>query len=375
MITKTNKFLKLMPYIFTLFLILWTHLQHLSINLEFTDLFLNYSIMPFLTKDTIKDYLIKIDSLKRDMSNGDVNLKLNPMWITGITDGEGNFSVNIQKGNNKPKINLTFKIDQKEDSAGILYDLSRYFDCGKVVLDNRGYKSFKVVKLADILNIIIPHFDKYPLITSKQLNYLDFKKIAFMLDKNNSDINKIETIINNMNSKRSFVEKWNYLSNTYASAEGKIIKLDPHWIQAFIDGEGCFQFGIADRISRGSTYIATTPTLEIAQNTHDVIVLNLIKEFFEAGYLKPKFNIYDLEESLSVRSVSRFVLRDSKKIIKFIEEYPMFTRKHEDFLKWKTLVLLKDSRAFDSSEGRLLMENIKASMNKGKYNLDINKNE
>lgn len=322
--------------------------------------------MPLISKDTIKDYLIKIDLLKRDMLNGDTNLKLNPMWVTGITDGEGNFSVNITKGINKPKINLTFKIDQKEDSAGILHDLSRYFNCGKIVNDNRGYKSFKVVKLTDILNIIIPHFDKFPLITSKQLNYLDFKKIALMLDKNNLDINKIKSIINNMNSRRNFLEKWNYLFNS------KIIKLDPHWIQAFIDGEGSFQFGIADRISRGSTYIATTPTLEIAQNTHDIFVLNLIKEYFEGGYLKPKFNISSLEEAQSVRSVSRYILRDSIKIINFVDKYPMLTRKHEDYLKWKTLVLLKDSRVFDSSEGRSLMEYIKSSMNRGKYNLDIN---
>jgi Fe-S-cluster formation regulator IscX/YfhJ len=379
MITKTiiKTFLNLMLlFIAFIFIFLNSFILKEIDNLEYINSFTNFnliincSIFPILSKDTIKDYLIKIDSLKRDMSNGDINLKLNPMWVTGITDGEGSFSVNIQKGINKPKINLTFKIDQKEDSAGILYDLSRYFNCGKVVIDNRGYKSFKVVKLTDILNIIIPHFDKYPLITSKHLNFLDLKKIALMLDKNDLDINKIESIINNMNSRRSFIDKWNYLFNS------KIIKLDPHWIQAFIDGEGSFQFGIADRISRGSTYIATTPTLEIAQNTHDVLVLSLIKQFFEAGYLKPKFNIFDLEEALSVRSVSRFVLRDSKKIIEFIDKYPMLTRKHEDYLKWKTLILLKDSRAFDSTEGRSLMEHIKASMNRGKYNnLDINENE
>ena len=74
-----------------------------------------------------------------------------------------------------------------------------------------------------------------------------------------------------MNSRRTFVDKLNYLSNS------KTVKLDPHWIQAFIDGEGSFKFGIADRNSRGSLYVATTPTLEIAQNTHDILVLNFIK--------------------------------------------------------------------------------------------------
>ena len=234
MITKTIIiiFLRLMLFLFAYFflflnfIVLNYFLLKLSIGLEYIDLIIYSSILPIISKDTIKDYLVKIDPLKRDMSNGDTNLKLNPMWITGITDGEGHFSANIQKGSNKPKISLTFKIDQKEDSAGILYDLSRYFNCGKVIIDNRGYKSFKVVKLADILNIIIPHFDKFTLITSKQLNFLDFRKKALMLDKNDLDINKIETIINNMNSRRSFVDKWNYLSNS------KIIKLCIHiWIK------------------------------------------------------------------------------------------------------------------------------------------------
>lgn len=230
------------------------NLLEVSNYLEFINLFTNLnfitnsSILPLLSKDTIKDYLIKVDplKLKRDMLNGDTTLKLNPMWVTGITDGEGNFSASIQKETNKPKISLTFKIDQKADSAGILYDLSRYFNCGKVINDSRGYKSFKVVKLKDIINIILPHFDKFPLITSKQLNYLDFKKIALMLDANDLDTNKIVLIINNMNSKRNFIEKWKFLFNS------QITELDSHWIQAFIDGEGSFQFGIADRISRGS---------------------------------------------------------------------------------------------------------------------------
>lgn len=321
---------------------------------------LNLSLsIPVLIKETTNILI------KRDMVKGDPDFKLNPMWVTGITDGEGSFSAYILKGTNRPKIALTFKVDQKEDSAGILYDLARYFNCGKVVSDNRGFKSFKVTKLTDIVNIIIPHFNQYSLVTSKQLNFLGFKKIALMLDyngTNNLDFYQIKAIISSMNSQRTYLEKWDYLSNTLFTS------LDPHWIQAFIDGEGSFQFGIADRISRGSKYIATTPTLEIAQNTHDVKVLDLIKQYFEAGYIKPKFDITSLEDSMSVRSVSRYILRDSSKIIQFIDKYPMLTRKHEDYLKWKNLVELKKSRAFDSEEGRALMESIKASMNRGKYN-------
>nr|YP_009486090.1 hypothetical protein [Cantharellus lutescens]AWA82215.1 hypothetical protein [Cantharellus lutescens] len=299
------------------------------------------------------------------MVKGDPKLILNPWWVTGITDGEGNFSVFVTQGVNKPKVNLTFKVDQKEDSAGILYDLLRFFKCGNVVLDSRGYKTYKVSNIADIFKYILPHFDKYSLITSKQLNYLAFKEIAILTkDKeylNLQGLNNIIAISNSMNSRRSFLEKWTFLE------QQKLNQIDPHWLQAFIDGEGSFQFGIATRLSRGRPYVATTPSLEIAQNTHDIKVLNWIKNFFGAGYLKPKFDVSNFQEVVSVRGVSRYILRDSSFIINFIDKYPMLTRKQEDYLKWKELVFLKDKRAFDTEDGRAMMESIKLSMNRGKY--------
>lgn len=109
-----------------------------SVDSLFTFYLYLSSSSPILFKETTDV------SIKRDMAKADPELKLNPMWVTGISDGEGNFSVNIQKGVNSPKVALTFKIDQKEDSAGILYDLARYFNCGKVVSDNRGFKSFRL---------------------------------------------------------------------------------------------------------------------------------------------------------------------------------------------------------------------------------------
>lgn len=128
-----------------------------------------------------------------------------------------------------------------------------------------------VTKLDDILNKIIPHFDKYPLLTSKNLDYQDFRKVAYMmkdglhLDKEGME--KIISIKENMNSLRSFEERWNYLD------KAEPILLSNEWVQAFIDGEGCFQFRIADAVSRGRPYVSLVATLEIGQSSHDIKVL------------------------------------------------------------------------------------------------------
>lgn len=62
----------------------------------------------------------------RDFALGSSNV-LAPQWVTGIYDSEGNFSLFVQKTKNGYKFSLSYKVTQKEHSAGILYDLQRYF--------------------------------------------------------------------------------------------------------------------------------------------------------------------------------------------------------------------------------------------------------
>jgi hypothetical protein len=54
---------------------------------------------------------------------------------------------------------------------------------------------YRVRKLDNILNIIIPHFDKYSLITQKQSDYIIFKNIVELMNKgehlNNKGIKKL----------------------------------------------------------------------------------------------------------------------------------------------------------------------------------------
>ena len=41
---------------------------------------------------------------------------------------------------------------------------------------------YSVQSVRDIINVIIPHFDKYPLITQKQADYLLFKQVVSLLN-------------------------------------------------------------------------------------------------------------------------------------------------------------------------------------------------
>jgi hypothetical protein len=85
--------------------------------------------------------------------------------------------------------------------------------------------------------------------------------------------------------------------------------------------------------------------LEIAKNNHDVAVLIAIKKHFGGGYIKPKYNFIDVNECKNSRSVNRFILRDTKTIIIFVDSNPMLTRKQLDYLDWiGAPFLIKSSR-------------------------------
>jgi len=239
--------------------------------------------------------------------------------------------------------------------------MKKYFGCGAVLVDNKAFDTYKyqVSKVEDIINIIIPHFDKFPLVGSKQLDYLDWKKAILYKKSSNNNINSILTLKNNMNSKRSFDERWNYLNNIN-------INLQPEWLQAFIYGEGCFQCGIGYVKNGEKSLLQITNTLEIAQNSHDVKVLESIKLFFDKGYLKPKYNISSLKESKNARSVSRLVICDNKIITAFVDKHIMHTRKHLDYLAWKELINLKKNNAHKNDKGLSDMISIKRGINSGR---------
>jgi len=88
-------------------------------------------------------------------------------------------------------------------------------------------------------------------------------------------------------------------------------------------------------VNRGKPYIALTPTLEIAQSNHDVAILNAIIQFFGYGYLKPKYDINNLEAAKASRIVNRLVINQHSVIIDFFDKYPRRGASHPAHLQPK----------------------------------------
>jgi hypothetical protein len=68
------------------------------------------------------------------------------------------------------------------DEEFLINCLIKYLGCGKYYSrSNKEYGELIVEKFTDIVEIIIPFFDKYKLQGAKQKDFEDFKKVALLM--------------------------------------------------------------------------------------------------------------------------------------------------------------------------------------------------
>lgn len=66
----------------------------------------------------------------------------------------------------------------------MLKQIQLFFGIGNISINKiNGSANYQVQSYKDITNVIIPHFDKYPLITKKQADFLLFKSVIELMNK------------------------------------------------------------------------------------------------------------------------------------------------------------------------------------------------
>lgn len=148
--------------------------------------------------------LIQVDSAKR----------IDPYWLSGFTEGEGCFFVNIYKRKDSvlgEGTKLVFKITQDQRNRELLELFPSIFGCGKLYNQNSkgGVVDYMVTGLGDIINKIIPFFIAHPLMGAKLKEYQDFVEVAKLMENKahltKDGLEKIRSIKLGMNFKREYV--------------------------------------------------------------------------------------------------------------------------------------------------------------------------
>ena len=135
--------------------------------------------------------------------------RLEAQWVVGFVDGEGCFYVGI---NAQPEMKTgyqvlpEFTVVQHKREVQLLFALKKFFGCG-VVRQNHGDRmAYRVRGLENLRERIIPFFEKHPLKTKKRLDFLKFRKIVLLMEREEhlhpAGIEKIRQLASEMNTGR-----------------------------------------------------------------------------------------------------------------------------------------------------------------------------
>jgi hypothetical protein len=106
-------------------------------------------------------------------------------YISGYADGEGCFTISIA-----PRATLlvgwevrpSFSVSQNGDRAEVLQLIESTFGCGSIRPD-RGDRTLKweTRRLEDLLGRVIPHFERFPLLSGKRYDFDRFASVCRLM--------------------------------------------------------------------------------------------------------------------------------------------------------------------------------------------------
>jgi hypothetical protein len=265
--------------------------------------------------------------------NSNLN-KLNPNWVTGFTDAEGCFSILYTKNKNNRfgwQAKPAFQIELHNKDLALLHQIKQFFQVGIIhTRNNRNLSIYQVTSIKDIVNVIVPHFVNYPLLTQKSADFQLFKEAIELMDKRAhwtlEGFNHIISLKSKMNNGLSETLQiaFPHIKDVERPIISPISTLNPFWVLGFCDGES--SFGI--NISQSKLYISgfrIQLRFRITQHNKDLLLLQNFINFFNCGQV----------EQYNSKNATDYIVSNSKSIsiniIPFFQQYSLLSSKLLDF--------------------------------------------
>ncbi len=291
-------------------------------------------------------------------------LILNPNYITGFTDGEGCFFVGVSKDikfKTGYRIKATFQIGLHEKDIALLEQIKLFFGVGQITKLGIESVQYRVSSLGD-LNIIINHFDNYPLLTRKHSDYILFKEVVNLMKEGkhltSEGLNKIvsiKSILNNGELSDSLKLAFINLKPALVPKVSSRDMQDLHWLAGFTDAEGCFFIALK---KSPASKLGETVWLRfiLTQHNRDKELLESLIQTLNCGrYItKPDSGEFIVEKFTYIRD----------KIIPIFEKFKLHGAKSLNYEDFKKVAILIGNKFHLTREGLDEIKKIKGRMNK-----------
>ena len=135
---------------------------------------------------TPRRYVAEVANLSLAQHAGSWSLLIDPYsYISGYFDGEGCFTVSIGP---RPTLRVGWEVrtsasvSQNSDRSQVLELIQSHFGCGTIRPDRSDNTvKWEVRKLAQLREIVIPHFERYPMLSGKQEDFSRFAVVCELM--------------------------------------------------------------------------------------------------------------------------------------------------------------------------------------------------
>lgn len=255
---------------------------------------------------------------------------LNPWYLTGFSDAESSFMISFYKDSTLKTVwraKAIFSINLHIKDLALLKRVQLSLGgVGSITNNGENAMQLRVSSLPDLINVVIPHFESYPLRTQKLADFLLFKQAVEIMSRKEhltiEGLHKILAIKASMNLglsdslKTAFCSGGNNIPSLPRPKIELLKEIDPNWLVGFVEGEGCFSVHVSKLAASKLGFTAQIRFI-VTQHSRDAELMKSLIDYFGCGQYQVR-----LGKSAGDFIVSRFSdIRD--KIIPFFDTYPL----------------------------------------------------
>ena len=292
-----------------------------------------------------------------------ITTKLDPWFVTGFTDAEGSFILSISPSSRYKlgwSVTVCFQIVLHIKDIDLLYKIKEFFGGVGSIVKYKRRCNYIVNGHSDLINVILPHFDVFPLITQKRADYLLFRMalLDYIKYKKHLTMTGIESLVSIRASiNLGLKDNLNKAFSSVVPVARPVVynQFVPHemWMAGFSSGEGCFF--IHARPPRKISLL-----FQIAQHIRDSKLINGFVVYLGGGRYSES-----LDDNMSYYKCENLdIFLD--KIIPFFKNYPILGVKAKDFADFVFVANLMKRKVHLTEKGFKQILLIKNGMNKGR---------
>lgn len=291
---------------------------------------------------------------------------LNPWFITGFTDGEGSWGLSISKDSiRKSGYNISpkFTIGLHAKDIDLLERIANQFGVGKIYIGSNNLIRWQVSSIEDLEGVIIPFYEKYPLVSQKKADFELFKLIIKLIkNKEHMSLEGMQKIINikaSLNTGNS--DELRAIFPETKPVARPVIKYtgipDPYWLTGFTEADGCFYISTYDspksKLGRSVQLVYV-----VTQHVRDRELMEGLIEYLACGKYSKRKDAGDFKV-LSIADINN-------KIVPFFTEYSLQGVKSLNFSDFKLAAEIMKMKGHLTADGLERIQAIKMGMNTGR---------